>query len=112
MDDKKSENIDLCLVALDMLVHVLVCQGIAPCYVTLELIDILEISVTDWCDIVSSRDLSDLKTRSERSLISGVIHYYKISRNIWWYKVRWYSLMAYNFWLVVACHYIAPCYAI
>ena len=61
LDDKKSENIDLCLVALDMLVHVLhhvlqfrnfylaflsvsQCQGIAPCYATLELIDFLEIT--------------------------------------------------------------------
>ena len=66
LDDKKSENSDLCLMALDLLLHVLVlhhvmqfrnfyllflsvsqCQGIAPCYATLELIDFLEISVTD-----------------------------------------------------------------
>ena len=65
MDVKKSENSDLCLMALDLLLHVLVlhhvmqfmnfylvllsvsqCQGIAPCYATLELIDFLELSVT------------------------------------------------------------------
>ena len=80
MDDKKSENSDLYLVALDLLVYVLVlhhvmqfrnfylvflsvsqCQGIAPCYATLELIDFLEISVTYLTDIVSSRDPPDLK---------------------------------------------------
>ena len=66
MDDKKSENSDLCFMALDLLLHVLVlhhvmqfrnfylvflsgsqCQGIAPCYATLELIDFLEIT----CDV-------------------------------------------------------------
>ena len=76
-----SENSDLCLMALDLLVHVLVlhhvmqfrnfdlvflsvsqCEGIAPCYATLKLIDFLEISVTDLTDIVSSRDPPDLKT--------------------------------------------------
>ena len=65
-DDKKSENSDLWLMALDLLLHVLVlhhvmqfrnfylvflsvsqCQGIAPCYATLELIDFLEITMTD-----------------------------------------------------------------
>ena len=68
--------------ALDLLLHVLVlhhvmqfrnfylvflsvsqCQGIAPCYATLELIDLLEISQTwlTWPEIVSSRDPPDLK---------------------------------------------------
>ena len=41
---------------------VVTCLGIAPCYATLELIDFLEISVTDLTDIVSSRDPLDLKT--------------------------------------------------
>ena len=38
------------------------CQGIAPCYASLELIDFLEISRDwrDWPDIVSSRDPPDL----------------------------------------------------
>ena len=39
------------------------CQGIPPCYATLELIDFLEISLIllTWPDIVSSRDPPDLK---------------------------------------------------
>ena len=63
LDDKKSENSDLCLMALDLLLLVLLldhvkqfrnfdlvflsvsqCQGIAPCYATLEWIDFLEIT--------------------------------------------------------------------
>ena len=88
MDDKKSENSDFCLITLDLLLHVLVlhhvmqfrnfylvflsvsqCQGIAPCYATLELIDFLEISVTDVTDIVSSRDPPDLKSVTKVFLI-------------------------------------------
>ena len=65
LDDEKSEKSNSCLMALDLLLHDLVlhhimqfqnfylvflsvsqCQGIAPCYTTLELIDFLEISVT------------------------------------------------------------------
>ena len=80
MGDKQSENGDLCLMALDLLLPVLVlhhimqfrkfylvflsvsqCQGIAPCYATLELIDFLEISLTGLTDIVSSRDPPDIK---------------------------------------------------
>ena len=63
MDDKKLEDSDLWLMAHDLLLHILVlhhvmqfwnfyfvflsvsqCQGIAPCYATLELIDFLEIT--------------------------------------------------------------------
>ena len=55
------------------------CQGIAPCYASLELIDFLEIShdwrdwltwLTDLTDIVSSRDPPDLKMKIHRNDMS------------------------------------------
>ena len=58
------------------------CQGIAPCYATLELIEFLEITVMwrDVTDIVSSRDPPDLKTYLLDPVSHGIRCYSGISK--------------------------------